>query len=120
MRVFKYKRFFRFAEKAGITDNILKNIVTDLENGVCEAGLGGNVYKKRVARQGEGKRGGYRAIIFFKSGERAFFAYGYPKSSRDNIGDNELGAFKKAATQDFSLTDRKLDDIVRNGDYQEI
>jgi hypothetical protein len=120
MRVFKYKRFSRFAEKAGITDNMLKNIVADLEHGVYEANLGGNVYKKRVARPGEGKRGGYRMIVFFKKGERTFFAYGYPKSSRDTIGDDELALFKKAAVREFSLTNKNLENLVKNGTFEEV
>jgi hypothetical protein len=99
---------------------MLKNIVADLEQGVFEANLGGNVYKKRVARSGEGKRGGYRTIIFFKKGERTFFAYGYPKSSRDNIGDGELMLFKKAAVREFSLTNENIESLVKNGTFQEV
>jgi hypothetical protein len=120
MRIFKYKSFNRFAEKAGITDNILKNIVADLEKGICEANLGGNVYKKRVARSGEGKRSGYRTIIFFKSGVRTFFAYGYPKSARDNIEDTELKIFKEDAKDDFSLSDDQLDSLAKDGTYKEV
>jgi hypothetical protein len=120
MRVFKYKSFSRFAEKAGITDNILKNIVANLENGLYEANLGGNVYKKRVARSGEGKRSGYRTIIFSKSGVRTFFAYGYPKSARDNIEDAELKIYKEDAEDDFSLSNDQLDRLVRNGAYKEV
>jgi hypothetical protein len=51
----------------------MKTIVGDLENGLWDADLGGGVYKKRLARAGAGKSGGYRTIVFFKSGERAFF-----------------------------------------------
>jgi hypothetical protein len=72
MRVFKTKCFDRFARKRGISDTKLIGITTDLEQGRWGADLGGNVYKIRLARPGEGKSGGYRTIVIFRSGERAF------------------------------------------------
>ena len=76
MRVFKIRRFSRVAEKKGITDKELIDIVNNvLETGKAEADLGGGVYKVRMARSGEGKSGGYRVIVFFRSGERTFFQY---------------------------------------------
>jgi hypothetical protein len=72
VRVFKANRFSRTAEKEGITDCELKNIVNStLETGQA-VNLGGDVYKVRIARKGGGKRGGYRSIVFFRSGERTF------------------------------------------------
>ncbi|MDR1468123.1 MAG: type II toxin-antitoxin system RelE/ParE family toxin [Spirochaetaceae bacterium] len=38
------------------------------EAGNFDANLGGFVYKQRVARKGQGKRGGYRTIVLFKRG----------------------------------------------------
>jgi hypothetical protein len=43
------------------------------------------VYKQRLARSG-----GCRAIVFFRSGERTFFVYGFAKSDRSNISGKEL------------------------------
>ena len=54
-RVFKYTRFSRFASKEGITDHELLEVVNQLEAEQADANLGGDVYKVRVARQGEGK-----------------------------------------------------------------
>jgi hypothetical protein len=76
--------------------------------------LGAGVYKQRIARLGEGKRAGYRAIIFFRSGERTFFKYGYPKSARDNILDDELRNFKKEAKYKFALTDLQVKAMLEN------
>ena len=83
MRIFKNTWFTRFASKEGITDDELREAVNRLEMGQA-ADLGGGVYKVRIARPGEGKSGGYRVIVFFRSEERTFFAYGYAKSKRDN------------------------------------
>jgi hypothetical protein len=83
VRVFKNTWFTRFAAKEGIADDELKAIVNDvLEEGQAEADLGGGVYKARIARPGEGKSSGYRVIVYFRSGERTFYVYGFAKSSR--------------------------------------
>jgi hypothetical protein len=43
-----------------------------LEENNPNANLGGEVFKIRVPRPGEGKRGGYRVFVFFRSGQRTF------------------------------------------------
>ena len=55
--------------------------------------LGGGVIKQRLARQGQGKSGGFRSIVLFRSGTTAFFVYGFAKNDRDNIDRQELKAF---------------------------
>ena len=72
VRIFKNAWFSRFARKEGIGDDELRDIVDELEAGQADADLGGDVYKQRLARPGEGKSGGYRVIVFFRSEERTF------------------------------------------------
>jgi len=73
VRVFKYARFSRFASKEGITDHELLGVVNLLEEDQADANLGGDVYKVRIARQGEGKSGGHRVIVYFRNEYRTFF-----------------------------------------------
>jgi hypothetical protein len=121
VRIFKYSWFARFARKEAIEDGELKSIVRDvLETGQAEASLGGDVYKVRIARTGEGKSGGYRVIVYFKSQFRTFFVYGFEKSARANIGQGELQAFKDDAREDFSLTDEQIKAWLKNGSLLEI
>ncbi|MCL2232063.1 MAG: type II toxin-antitoxin system RelE/ParE family toxin [Treponema sp.] len=101
MRTFKNTWFDRFAAKEDITDDELKDAVNQLEADQSDANLGGGVYKVRVARPGEGKSGGYRVIVFFRSGERVFFTYGFAKSARSNIDQGELQVLKKRAKDFF-------------------
>jgi len=108
MRVFKNKPFARFARKAGLADQALLKAITDAERGLVDADLGGGVLKQRVAREGGGKSGGFRTIILFRSGERAFFVHGFAKSDRDNIRDDELEAFKLLATALLGYDDTAL------------
>ena len=120
MRVFKNTWFSRFADKEGITDDELKDTVSQLEVGQAEVNLGGNVYKVRVARAGEGKSGGYRVIVFFSSEERTFFVYGFAKSDRDNIDEKEKRDFKELAKKYIGLTDEVLERSVKMGKFIEI
>ncbi len=57
MRVFKTKTFERWAGKAGVTDGVLLNAVAQMERGLIDADLGGNLFKQRVALPGRGKSG---------------------------------------------------------------
>jgi hypothetical protein len=98
----------------------LKEKVNQLEAGQADAGLGGGVYKVRVARSGEGKSGGYRVIVFFRSKERAFFQYAFPKSSRGNINQGELRFYKKMAKTKLAMSDQELADAVKTGELIEI
>jgi len=121
VRVFKGSRFSKFAVKEGITDNELKNIVyTVLETGKADADLGGGVYKLRIARPGKGKSGGFRVIVFFKSGERTFFHYIFAKSVRGNISRKELKWFKELACDALSMTDDQINKRLQAGTLHEI
>jgi hypothetical protein len=119
MRRFKDKCFARFAHKAHISDDDLLNVITELEAGRIDANLGGYVYKQRLARQGGGKRGGYRVLLFFKSGDRIIFYDGFAKSSLDNISDDKLAWLKEMAKYFMSLTNEQLDAAVSRGEYIE-
>ena len=120
MRVFKYTRFSRFASKEGITDHELLEMVDQLEADQADANLGGDVYKVRVARQGEGKSGGHRVIVYFRNEYRTFFSYGFSKNDKGNISGKELKRFKEDAKNRLSLTDEEIEDRLRNGIFIEI
>jgi len=120
VRVFKYIGFSRFASKEGITNKELLEIVEQLEGDQADANLGGDVYKVRVAKQGKGKSGGHRVIVYFRNEFRTFFSYGFSKSDRGNISEKELKAFKHDAKTRLSLTDEQIDERLKNGIFIEI
>jgi hypothetical protein len=90
------------------------------EKGLVDADLGGGVVKQRVARKGQGKSGGYRTIILYRTQERAVFVYGFAKSDRDNIDEDEAVQFKKAAAHVFGLTEEQLAKLVDQGQFSEV
>ena len=124
MRIFKNAWFARFADKEGITDDDLKEATNLLETGRQLVGaavdLGGGVFKVRLARPGEGKSGGYRVIVFFRSEQRTFFVYGFAKSKRRNIGRGELMNYKKRAKIAFKLTDEEIRGHLRKRTWIEV
>jgi len=120
VRVFKNKWFTRFADKEGITDGELKEMVSQLEADQVDANLGGDVYKVRIARQGEGKSGGYRVIVFFRSEERTFYVYGFAKSDRSSIDQKETREYKALAKKYFDLSDDIIERAVQSGKFIEI
>ena len=120
LRIFKSKWFQRFARKEEIADAALLDAVARADLGQIDADLGAGVIKQRLARRGQGKSGGYRAIVFFRRGERAVFVYGYSKSERENVTAEEEKAFKQAAKHVLGLTEKQLAELVERGDFVEV
>ncbi len=120
MRLLKSKAFDRFARSKGITDADLWQAVDRAEKGLIDANLGGKVVKQRIAREGEGKSGGFRSIIFYKSGTRAVFVHGFEKSALENISAKELKAFKDSAKVVLNLSDEQLATAIKNGAFIEV
>ncbi|CAN5501422.1 type II toxin-antitoxin system RelE/ParE family toxin [soil metagenome] len=119
-RVFLTKKFDRWAKDAGVEDQALIRAVEEIESGLVDANLGGNVYKKRVARQGEGKSGGFRTILALKADERTIFLVGFAKNERDNLTPTELSFVKALAKRFLSLVPAGMDDEERRGEVREV
>ena len=89
-RIFKTKLFSKLTNKYEITDCDLSKAVQEIQAGLYEADLGGNVYKKRVAIGNRGKSHGVRTIIATKLNQHWFFIFGFKKNERLNINNVEL------------------------------
>ena len=120
VRIFKSRWFYRFARKEGIADAALREAVARAEKGQIDADLGGEVIKQRIARPGRGKSKGYRTIILFRRGTKAFFEYGFSKSQRANINNDEETRFKEAAKHVLALTEKQLAELLKRGDFVEV
>jgi hypothetical protein len=120
LRVFKNIAFTRFAKKSGISDAALCKAVNNAEKGLIDADLGGGVIKQRIARDGEGKSGGFRSMILFKSGKVSFFVYGFAKNKMDNISDNDLIALRRIAAQVLNYNDAELTQAINGNLFIEV
>ena len=112
MRIYKNGWFDKFARKEKITDKTLCEAIKRAEQGLIDADLGGGLIKQRVARPGEGKSGGYRTLILFRTKVRALFVYGFAKSERDNITPDEAAFYRKLAKAYLSLSDAQMDHMA--------
>jgi hypothetical protein len=120
MQIYKSKWFTKWADKEGLTDDALKEAVSEMEKGLIDADLGGHVYKKRAPIEGQGKSSGLRTILAFKVGNKAFFMYGFPKNARDNIDSKELKAFKRLAKELLGYSDAQLKKALKTGSMVEV
>ena len=85
-----------------------------------DADLGGGVIKQRVARQGQGRSGGFRVIVLYRRGEWSFFVHGFAKSDRENLRRNELRALRELANEMFGLDEPGLEAMLANGTISEV
>ena len=120
MRIFKTKWFARFARKESVEDAALVAAIRQIKAGQVDADLGGGIVKQRVARRGQGKSGGYRTIIAYRSGDRAVFLHGLATSDVDSIDADDLERLKVAARQMLSWDQRQISKQLVSGAWLEI
>ena len=90
------------------------------ENGLIDADLGAGLIKQRLARGGQGKFGGFRAAVFFRSGARAVFVHGFAKKDTANLTGKEVKQLKTLSKIVLQMTDKQLKDLIEAGKYIEI
>jgi hypothetical protein len=115
MSLYKTRPFSRLAKKAGISDSALKAVVEEMRAGIIHAGLGGNVYKQRVAVEGRGKRSGNRVIVVANLQDRWIFVHCYSKNDKSNISHHEEIAFKEFAHIYLNLSEKTIQAAVGRG-----
>jgi hypothetical protein len=79
MVVYKTRWFDRWARKQGLTTPNLCAAVREMTAGLYDADLGGGLLKKRIARPGQGKRGGFRTLVATKQGNPLGVRVGLPE-----------------------------------------
>jgi hypothetical protein len=120
MRIFKTRWFARFTRQERIADASLLDAIARAERGLIDADLGGNLIKQRVARQGQGRSGGYRVIIAYKARDRAFFLLGFAKSERENITPDELIHLRNLANNWLIAGSAKIRTEIEHSNLQEV
>lgn len=108
------------AKEAELSDQELKIAVLEISQGLYEANLGGNIYKKRIALEGRGKRSGARTIVAFKADKNTFFIYGFAKNVRANITEQEEDALKKLSKIYLRYSDAEHNKVLTAGQLFEV
>ena len=113
----KTKWFHKWSEKNSISNKNLLKAIENISKNYGIVSLGGGLYKVRVARSGQGKRGSFRTIIVYKESDRAIFVYGFSKSEKDNLDREELKYFRKLA-KDLLITKKsEYLEMIKSGDF---
>lgn len=120
MAIYNTRWFDRWARKQGLPAISLCAAVHEMAAGLVDGDLGGGLVKKRVARPGQGKSGGFRTLVATNRGDRWVFVYGFPKSERSNIDKDEEEALKKLSAYLLSMTADALDKAQRAGEIVEV
>jgi hypothetical protein len=114
LRIFKTKTLAKFTRQNGIADTSLVDAIDRARRGLIDADLGGRIIKQRVARPGQGKRGGFRLLIGFGS-HRSVFLFGFAKNERENIEDDELTTLREIADSFLKASDEKIGQAIDDG-----
>lgn len=112
--------FGKWAASEGLSHEALTTAVAEIEDGLVDAQLGGNLVKKRVAIPGRGKRGSTRTILAVKTGQCAFYIYGYAKNARANISRDELKGLKMLAKELLGYEGKVLGQALSSGALVEV
>lgn len=120
MPVYKTKIFVRWQGKQNLNDAALCAAIQEMKRGLFDADLGGGLFKKRIARPGQGKSGGYRTLIATNRNSLWFFVYGFAKNERSNIDKDEAEALKALTVYLMGLSQTALEKASKSGDLTEV
>lgn len=109
MKIYKNRTFDRWARKEGLNNLSLCNAVNEMVAGLYDADLGGGLFKKRIAKPGKGKSGGFRTLVATNNEDRWFFIFGFSKNERSNIDSYEEEALKMLSKQLLAYTHDELE-----------
>ena len=119
-RILKTRTFCRWLRKTLLTDTVLLKAIDEMERGLVDADLGGNVYKKRVALPGRGKSGSTRTLIATNRQNRWFFMFGFEKNDKENITQAELAYLQEVAQIFLGYSSDELQLAIDKGEFLEV
>ncbi|MDD2815516.1 MAG: type II toxin-antitoxin system RelE/ParE family toxin [Thiotrichaceae bacterium] len=114
MHIYKTHWFDNWARN--LSNQALCQAVQEMKAGLYEADLGGGLLKKRIAKQGQGKSGGFRTLIATNKGSHWFFVFGFEKNDRSNISQKEQTALKRLATELLHYPPQIIENLERSNE----
>ncbi|MGG5214677.1 type II toxin-antitoxin system RelE/ParE family toxin [Rahnella variigena] len=124
LRIFVTEDFHDFMTDSKLSEKDILKSAHELANGLFDADLSGNIYKKRIAPTGRSKSGFGRAIVAFRFEDKIFYIDGWLKHSvRKNgheIPDKLLSLYKAVAKDLLNFTEQQLEIELRTGLIKEV
>lgn len=119
-RILKTRTFNRWLRKTLLSDAALLKAIAEMERGLVDADLGGNVYKKRVALPGRGKSGSARTLIATNREDRWIFMFGFEKNDKENITQAELAYLQGVAQIILNYSCDEIQLGIVKGEFLEV
>ena len=116
----KTKWFNKWAKKNLISDDILLDTLKNIPNKLGVVDLGSGLYKVRTPKTGKGKSGGFRTIVVYREEYISIFVFGFSKTDKGNLNNEELKYFKKLSKDLLSLNREEYMELVKLGDFVSI
>ena len=120
MAIYKIKAFARFAAHERIEDSSLPVAIQRAADRLVDADLTGGLIKQRVARRGQGRRGGHRVLIAFQPRDFSVFLYGFSKNDRENLDGKELEILRKLASHWLGASPKLIEQALEEGKLMEV
>jgi len=118
--IYELKSFARFARAEDIDDGSLAEAVERAARGLIDADLGGGLIKQRIARKGQGRRGGYRVMVAFRAADFAVFLFGFAKSAQANLDDRQLNMLRGFAAAWLAADAKTIRQALEQGELVEV
>lgn len=124
LRIFVTEDFHDFMTDSKLSEKDILKSAHELANGLFDADLSGNIYKKRIAPTGRSKSGFGRAIVAFRFEDKIFYIDGWLKhsvrKSGHEIPDKLLSLYKAVAKDLLNFTEQQLEIELRTGLIKEV
>lgn len=125
VRVFAVPQVMRLLRKERLPDVVLCAVAREVvagRLGAGEADLGDGLWKKRLARPGGGKSGGYRAVVAFRRprSDRVLFAFLFAKSAASTLTSAGHEALARTAAAFIGATEVQLGALLEAEDVREV
>ncbi|MFZ4806841.1 MAG: type II toxin-antitoxin system RelE/ParE family toxin [Hyphomicrobiaceae bacterium] len=120
MRVFATKAFRRFQRKEQIENSSLCEAILRAERGLVDADLGRGLIKQRVARKGQGRRGGFRTIVAYRAAERSVFMFGFANSRQANLSAADERDLADFGALLLGLGDAAIETMLMGDELKEV
>lgn len=119
MKYLKNRSFQRDLKNNDLDDEDLKRVLDDVFDGMATS-LGCKIYKIRGAKEGKGKRGGFRSLFFWKKDEFIVFCLLFAKNEQDNLTSNEKKALKILSNEYDKLAEDEIQGRINKKTFMEV
>jgi hypothetical protein len=76
--------------------------------------------KQRIARPRQGRSGGFRAVLFFRQGDKAVFLHLFAKSRTNNLTAAEEDWYREFAEELALLPEARVRSLAESSEWIEI